>query len=72
MKLAEWFDTPSSDGSRKSKADFAARIDVTPQMISAYCSDTWPGKKRMEAIVRETNGEVTANDFIEMPKEAAQ
>lgn len=67
MKLAEWFDIPNPDGSKKSKADFAASIDVTPQMISAYCADRmWPGKERMEAIVRETGGAVTANDFLNL------
>lgn len=74
MKLADWFETPNADGSKKSKSDFAARIDVTPQMISAYCAGRmWPGKERMESIVRETAGEVTANDFIDMQSaEAAQ
>ena len=68
MKLAAWFDIPNPDGSRKNKADFASRINVTPQMISAYCAGRmWPGKERMEAIARETGGDVTANDFINMP-----
>jgi hypothetical protein len=72
MKLAEWFETPNPDGSKKSKADFAARIDVTPQMISAYCADRmWPGRERMGAIIRETGGAVTANDFLKLD-EAAQ
>jgi DNA-binding transcriptional regulator YdaS (Cro superfamily) len=67
MKLSAWFETLNPDGSRKSKADFASRIGVTPQMISAYCADRmWPGKERMEAIARETAGDVTANDFIDM------
>ncbi|MEZ0064007.1 DNA-binding transcriptional regulator YdaS (Cro superfamily) [Bradyrhizobium elkanii] len=67
MKLADWFETPNSDGSKKSKAAFAEKIGVTPQMISAYCSDRmWPGKERMEAIIRETGGNVTANDFLDL------
>jgi len=71
MKLSAWFDIPNPDGSRKNKADFALRIGVTPQMISAYCADRmWPGRDRMEAIARETAGEVTANDFIDMPNDA--
>ena len=70
MKLSAWFEIPNSDGSRKNKADFAARIGVTPQMISAYCADRmWPGKERMEAIARETAGDVTANDFIDLPED---
>jgi len=69
MKLAEWFEIPNPDGSKKSKAEFSARIDVTPQMISAYCADRmWPGKERMEAIIRETGGAVTANDFLNLPE----
>jgi DNA-binding transcriptional regulator YdaS (Cro superfamily) len=71
MKLAAWFDAPNPDGSRKNKADFASRIGVTPQMISAYCNDRmWPGRERMEAITRETGGDVTANDFVSVPDDA--
>jgi hypothetical protein len=41
-------------------------------MISAYCDGRyWPGKERMEAIIRETGGAVTANDFIDMNAEAS-
>jgi len=73
MKLSEWLDTPNPDGSRKVRGEFAARIGVTPQMISAYCKEVmWPGKERMEAIVRETDGAVTPNDFIDMQQEFAQ
>ena len=73
MKLSAWLSQPNPDGSRKRRDEFAARIGVTPQMISAYCSDRmWPGKERMEAIVRETEGAVTPNDFLALPAEAAQ
>jgi DNA-binding transcriptional regulator YdaS (Cro superfamily) len=72
MKLSEWLDTPNPDGSRKVRGEFATAIGVTPQMISAYCNDRmWPGKERMEAIARATNGAVTANDFIDMPQEVS-
>ncbi len=65
MKLSDWLDTPNPDGTRKRRGDFARDIGVTPQMISAYCSgDIWPSRERMEAILRETGGEVTPNDFI--------
>lgn len=68
MKLADWLTLPNPDGSRKRRRDFATRIGVTPSMITAYCEDRmWPGRERMEAIARETNGAVTANDFIDMP-----
>ena len=72
MKLSDWFATPNADGSRRRKDEFAAAIGVTPQIISAYCNDRmWPGKERMEAIARETGGDVTANDFIDMPDDVA-
>lgn len=69
MKLSEWLDIPNPDGSRKRRDKFAADIGVTPQMISAYCAKpitTWPSRTTMEAIVKETGGAVTANDFIDM------
>lgn len=73
MKLSEWLDIPNADGSRKRRDEFAGRISVTPQMISAYCAGTiWPSKPTMQLIMAETGGSVTPNDFIEMPHEAAQ
>jgi hypothetical protein len=30
----------------------------------------WPGRERMEAITRETGGDVTANDFVSVPDDA--
>lgn len=65
MKLKDWFSKLNPDGSRRVKRDFADRIGVTPQMISAYCDDRiWPSRERMEAIAKETAGQVTANDFV--------
>lgn len=73
MKLDDWLNLPNLDGSRKRRDEFAFRIDVTPQMISAYCNGAvWPTKERMEAIARETRGEVTANDFIDMSAAVSQ
>lgn len=72
MKLADWFEIPNADGSRKRKDEFARDIGVTPQIISAYCAGRmWPSRKRMEEIVRHTNGAVTADDFL-APRESAQ
>lgn len=65
MQLAEWLKTPNPDGSRKERGKFAAAIGVTPQMISAYCDGKhWPSKNTMANIVRETGGQVTADDFL--------
>jgi 3,4-dihydroxy 2-butanone 4-phosphate synthase/GTP cyclohydrolase II len=67
MKLSDWLELPNPDGSRKRRDEFAARIGVTPQMISAYCADRiWPSKERMEFILKETGGAVTPNDFVKM------
>lgn len=65
MKLSAWLDIPNPDGSRKRRREFAARIGVTPTMITEYCADRmWPGKDIMQRIFDETGGEVTPNDFI--------
>lgn len=72
MKLADWLNLPNPDGSPKRRDAFARSIGVTPQMISAYCADRmWPGRERMESIVRATDGAVTANDFIDLQRGAA-
>ena len=73
MKLSEWFDIPNVDGTRRRKDEFAAAIGVTPQIISAYCQDRmWPGRERMQAIIRETGGDVTANDFVNMSDDVSE
>jgi hypothetical protein len=72
MKLSAWLDLPNPDGSRKRRDEFAARIGVTPQMISAYCGNkVWPGKDRQQAIFRETRGEVTPNDWADLEQGVA-
>lgn len=65
MKLKDWLNVPNPDGSRKRRRDFATAIGVTPITVTQYCEHTiWPGKARMEAILRETKGQVTPNDFL--------
>lgn len=65
MTLNDWLQIPNSDGSKKRKRDFAAKIGVTPTMITEYAENRmWPRREIMEAIVRETDGAVTANDFL--------
>jgi DNA-binding transcriptional regulator YdaS (Cro superfamily) len=65
MKLSDWLAIKNPDGSRKRKRDFAAKIGVSPTMVTEYAEGRmWPGRERIEAIVRETDGRVTANDFL--------
>lgn len=65
MKLADWLAIPNPDGTRKRKRIFAARIGVSPTMVTEYAEGRmWPGREKIEAIVRETAGDVTANDFL--------
>lgn len=50
---------------------FARMIGVTPTMVTEYCEGRiWPGRDKMQAIARETHGDVTANDFVQI--EAAE
>lgn len=71
MKLADWLRLPDENGRRRRKYEFARKIGVTPTMITEYAEGrSWPGRERMEAIVRETGGKVTPNDFIQL--EAAE
>ena len=60
MQLAEWL---KAKGVKRRK--FAEEIGVSPSMVTDYCDGRcWPGKERVEAIVRATAGEVTANDWL--------
>lgn len=72
MKLADWLKIPNVDGTRKRRRDFAAKIGVTPTMITEYCEDRmWPRKEIMQRIFDETGGQVSANDFIETQERVA-
>jgi hypothetical protein len=60
MKLADWL--TEKDVKRN---EFARRLRVSPQLITGYCDGSiWPGKERMRQIMRETDGAVTADDFV--------
>ena len=60
MKLADWL---KKTGTRRYV--FAKRIGVQPSVVSDYCKGRFcPRPKVAEAIIRETSGEVTANDFL--------
>lgn len=65
MRLVDWLALPNPDGSRKRRREFAARIGVTPTMVTEYAEGRiWPGRDKIEAIVRETGGVVSANDLL--------
>jgi DNA-binding transcriptional regulator YdaS (Cro superfamily) len=65
MKLIDWLRQRNPDGTRKRRRDFARKIGVSPTMITEYVEGrAWPKREKMEAIVRETGGAVTANDFL--------
>jgi DNA-binding transcriptional regulator YdaS (Cro superfamily) len=76
MKLADWLKKTNTR-----RRAFAKKIGVQPSVVSDYCKGRYcPGPRRAEAIIRETGGEVTANDFLsiapsddaEVPAEAAE
>lgn len=48
-----------------SRADFAARINVSPVSVHRYIAgDRFPARDVLMAIERETLGEVTASSFL--------
>lgn len=69
MKLADWLTSH-----KITRTEFAKRIGVTPALITSYCNGSvWPGREKMEAVHRETDGAVTANDFMQSQQpEAAE
>lgn len=72
MKLSDWLKGDEEAGRpRVTHAEFARRIGSSVTLITAYVDGSvWPGREKMEAIVRETDGAVTANDFLQI--EAAE
>lgn len=71
MKLSDWFKIRNPDGSKRSKEAFARAIDKAPGTVTAYLNGkAWPSRDAMQAIERETGGDVTANDFVQV--EAAE
>ncbi len=66
MKLADWLSAKNM-----TRTAFAMRIGVSPSLITLLCNGTsWPGRRVAEAIFRETEGAVTAHDFLtELPDE---
>lgn len=65
MKLDDWLKR-----TKTRRYQFAARIGVQPSVVSDYCNGRYcPRPKVAEAIIRETGGEVTANDFLSIAPE---
>lgn len=65
MKLAEWLKKTKTRRYR-----FAERIGVRASVVSDYCNGRYCPRPRVaEAIIRETGGEVTANDFLSIAPE---
>lgn len=68
MKLKDWLIRE-----RRTQVAFATEIEVSPSVLSGYIDGTrWPGRDKIERIMRATKGDVTANDFVEAYSEAAQ
>lgn len=65
MTLSEWL-------TKNQIADtaFADRIGVSRQALHRYKNGRRPEWSVLERIVRETEGAVTPNDFIEIPQPA--
>lgn len=60
MKLADWLKREKLPRYR-----FAERIGVQPSVVTDYCLGRYcPRPEKARAIMRETGGEVTANDFL--------
>lgn len=72
MKLADWLLIPEADGRRKRRREFAAKIGVSPTMITLYCEqDVVPTAGVLRRIFDATGGEVTANDFVHTDQQVA-
>ena len=72
MKLADWLKEKQLP-----RYKFAERIGVQPSVVSDYCNGRYcPRPKVAVAISRETDGAVTANDFLPIialvPAQAAE
>ena len=60
MKLAEYLESKSIK-----RGDFALSIGVSPGWITSLCDGSgWPSREVAEKIASETDGAVTANDFL--------
>lgn len=61
MRLSEWLDR-----SAVKRWEFAARIGVHPVTVSKWIAGVQrPRLEALRSIARETEGAVTANDFVD-------
>jgi 3,4-dihydroxy 2-butanone 4-phosphate synthase/GTP cyclohydrolase II len=68
MKLADYL---KANGIKRT--DFARSIGVSPQTITGWCEGTFGiSSKRAQAVLDETKGEVTPNDFFDVEKASAE
>ena len=66
MKLGKWLEAKGLK-----PADFAPRIERTAEAVRRYAAgERIPDRETMPLIVRETAGEVTPNDFFDLPETA--
>lgn len=60
MRLADWLKQTNT-----LRYVFAEKIGVSASVVTDYCEGRiWPGKDKIEAIVKATRGAVTANDLL--------
>jgi DNA-binding transcriptional regulator YdaS (Cro superfamily) len=65
MLLSDWL---TREGI--ARIDFASRIGVAPSVVTELCNGkNWLGREVARSIERETDGEVTANDFVHLGSE---
>jgi len=63
MKLGEWLNREALK-----PTEFAARIARTSEAVRRYVAgDRIPDRDTMPLIVEQTRGEVTPNDFFDLP-----
>jgi 3,4-dihydroxy 2-butanone 4-phosphate synthase/GTP cyclohydrolase II len=56
---------------RIKKVEFAAKIGVSPSRITQLCEEKapWPKRDLARRIFEATDGQVTANDFINLEQD---
>src|SRR6185295_1580748 len=70
MKLTEWLSSQNI-----SRVEFARRVGLSPSAVTQLCNNegAWLSRETAETIFRETQGQVTPNDFMSLdPKDGAE